>query len=145
MWVMCNVFFIAVTDPQLSTAKRKQRTQVFTSHMAHASLERQLLAIQTAKAELETKLRSRDTEIEELKRSMVTLVSSEETERVEREREQVERQHEKVCACYSYSCIRSTLESSNLARIRQNHSHSQSYSSGPRKPICRAARRVFLS
>ena len=83
-------------DPQLSTAKRKQRTQVFTSHLAHASLERQFVAAQTAKAELESKLREKDVLIERLEGDKRWLADREREEREEKERERAEREDEKV-------------------------------------------------
>ncbi|KAI0697999.1 MAD-domain-containing protein [Cytidiella melzeri] len=82
-------------DPQLSTAKRKQRTQVFTSHMAHASLERQLLAAQTAKSELEIKLREKDIEIDRLRGDVHALADKEKEEREGRDYERTEREEEK--------------------------------------------------
>lgn len=83
-------------DPQLSTAKRKQRTQVFTSHMAHASLERQLAALQTTKTELESKLREKDIQIDRLESDRRWLAEREAEEREEKERERREREEEKV-------------------------------------------------
>ncbi|KAH6879726.1 hypothetical protein BKA70DRAFT_1391416 [Coprinopsis sp. MPI-PUGE-AT-0042] len=68
-------------DPQLSTAKRLQRTQVFNSSLSHANLERQLLAAQTTTSELETKLREKELLIERLERDR------REEEEKERERE----------------------------------------------------------
>lgn len=87
-------------DPQLSTAKRKQRTQAFTSHMAQASLERQVLAAQTAKVELETKLREKEIEIDRLRGDVHFLGEKEKEEREGREREQVEREAEKVSSSH---------------------------------------------
>ncbi|KAL1738965.1 hypothetical protein HDZ31DRAFT_12834, partial [Schizophyllum fasciatum] len=53
-------------DPQLSSAKRQQRTQAFSSSIAQSSLERQVVSLQATKNELENKLRDRDAEIERL-------------------------------------------------------------------------------
>ena len=47
-------------DPELSTAKRKLKTQAFTSQMNYAALQRQLGAVQTDKSELESKLRDKE-------------------------------------------------------------------------------------
>ncbi|KAJ3554807.1 hypothetical protein NM688_g2917 [Phlebia brevispora] len=82
-------------DPQLSTVKRKQRTQAFTSQMAQASLERQLLAAQTTKTELEQKLREKDAAIERLENDRRFLAEREQEEREEKERERLEREEEK--------------------------------------------------
>ncbi|RXW17677.1 hypothetical protein EST38_g8182 [Candolleomyces aberdarensis] len=72
-------------DPQLSTAKR--RTQLFNSSVSHANLERQLLAAQTANAELETKLRERELQIERLERDRRYFADREKEEREEKEQE----------------------------------------------------------
>ncbi|KAI1786094.1 MAD-domain-containing protein [Ganoderma leucocontextum] len=77
-------------DPQLSTAKRQQRTQAFSSHVAHASLERQLAAAQTTKLELESKLREKDLLIERLEGDRRWLAEREKEEREEKEREREE-------------------------------------------------------
>ncbi|KAF9475572.1 MAD-domain-containing protein [Pholiota conissans] len=74
-------------DPQLSSAKRQQRSQVFTSSVSHASLERQLLAAQTAKLELETKLREKEIQVERLERDRRWFADREQEEREEKERE----------------------------------------------------------
>lgn len=86
----------AMPDPQLSTAKRQQRTQTFASHLASASLERQLIAAQTARTELETKLREKDVLIERLEGDRRWLSERETEEREEKERERAERAEEKV-------------------------------------------------
>ncbi|KAH6894866.1 hypothetical protein BKA70DRAFT_793921 [Coprinopsis sp. MPI-PUGE-AT-0042] len=74
-------------DPQLSTAKRLQRTQVFNSSLSHANLERQLLAAQTTASELETKLREKELLIERLERDRRYFADREKEEREEKERE----------------------------------------------------------
>lgn len=89
----------ASVDPQLSTAKRQQRTQAFSSHMAHASLERQLAAAQTAKLELETKLREKELLVERLEGDRRWLAEREREEREEKERERAEYLEEKVRIC----------------------------------------------
>ena len=85
-----------ITDPQLSTVKRKQRTQAFTSQMAQASLERQPLSAQSAKSALESKLRDKDAVIERLENDRRYLAEREKEEREEKERERSERDEEKV-------------------------------------------------
>ena len=64
--------------------------------MAHSSLERQVLAAQTAKVELETKLREKELEIDRLRGDVQFLGEKEKEERESREREQAEREAEKV-------------------------------------------------
>ena len=64
--------------------------------MAYASLERQLLAAQTAKTELESKLREKELEVERLKGDRQYLADRENEEREDKERERVEREEEKV-------------------------------------------------
>ncbi|KAJ7165022.1 spindle assembly checkpoint component Mad1 [Mycena filopes] len=58
--------------------------------MAHSSLERQLLAAQTTKLELETKLREKDMQIEKLERDRRWFSDREQEEREEKERERRE-------------------------------------------------------
>ncbi|KAH6894764.1 hypothetical protein BKA70DRAFT_1570608 [Coprinopsis sp. MPI-PUGE-AT-0042] len=72
-------------DPELSTAKRLQRTQVFNSSLFHANLERQLLAAQTTTSELETKLREKELLIERLERDRRYFADREKEEREEKE------------------------------------------------------------
>jgi mitotic spindle assembly checkpoint protein MAD1 len=83
-------------DPHLSSAKRQQRTQAFTSNMAHASLERKLVAAQTTKMELETKLREKDMLIEKLERDRRWFSDREQEEREEKEREWTEHEEQTV-------------------------------------------------
>lgn len=64
--------------------------------MAHASLERQLAAAQTAKLELETKLREKELIVEQLEGDRRWLTQREKEEREEKERECAEYQEEKV-------------------------------------------------
>ncbi|CAL1701807.1 unnamed protein product [Somion occarium] len=82
-------------DPQLSTAKRKQRTQAFHSQMTFASLERQVASLQTSKAELEAKIREKDAVIDRLEGDRRWLSDREKEEREEKERERKEREEEK--------------------------------------------------
>lgn len=84
-------------DPQLSTAKRQQRAQVFTSSISHANLERQLLAAQTSKLELETKLREKELLVERLERDRRWFADREKEEREEKDRERETHEEEKVC------------------------------------------------
>ena len=86
-----------MSDPQLSTAKRKQRTHAFHSQMSFASLERQVASLQTSKAELEAKLREKDAAIERLEGDRRWLADREKEEKEEKERERKERDEEKVC------------------------------------------------
>lgn len=91
-------------DPQLSAAKRHQRTQLFTNSISHASLERQLLQAQTARVEAETKLRERELQVERLERDRRHYADREKEEREAREREQEEHAAEKVCSCVIIFC-----------------------------------------
>ncbi|KAI0822086.1 MAD-domain-containing protein [Trametes gibbosa] len=74
-------------DPQLSTAKRQQRTQAFSTHMSQALLERQLAAAQAAKLELESKVREKELAIERLEGDRRWLAEREKEEREEKERD----------------------------------------------------------
>ncbi|KAK2462381.1 hypothetical protein APHAL10511_005687 [Amanita phalloides] len=82
-------------DPQLSSAKRQQRKQLFTSTIAHASLERQLATSQTSKIELEAKLREKTAQVERLERDRRWLADREKEQQEERERERIEYVEEK--------------------------------------------------
>jgi len=102
---------IPIPDPQFSAAKRQQRTNAFTSNMAHASLERQLLQARSEKVELEAKLRERDSTIERLEGDRRLLASREQSEREDKEQEQAARENDKVrqlvadhCTCDLISC-----------------------------------------
>ncbi|KAG2135571.1 mitotic checkpoint protein-domain-containing protein [Suillus cothurnatus] len=125
-----------IADPQHSTAKRQQRSNAFTSHMAHASLERQLLAAQASKTELEAKLREKDITIERLERDRRWFAEREEKEREEKLQEQSEREEEKRKADLELRQLRSSLATvqENLAKLEDEHSnlsrsHSQSFAS----------------
>ncbi|KAH9850439.1 hypothetical protein C2E23DRAFT_310671 [Lenzites betulinus] len=83
-------------DPQLSTAKRQQRTQAFSTHMSQALLERQLAAAQAAKLELESKVREKELAIERLEGDRRWLAEREKEEREEKERERDEHIEYKV-------------------------------------------------
>jgi len=65
--------------------------------MAHASLERQLAAAQSAKMELEAKFREKDLVIERLERDRRWFADRETEERNEKERERAEHEEDKVC------------------------------------------------
>jgi mitotic spindle assembly checkpoint protein MAD1 len=67
--------------------------------MAHASLERQLVAAQSSKMELETKLREKEHTIERLERDRRWFADREKEEKEEKERERTEHEEEKVCLC----------------------------------------------
>lgn len=79
-----------IIDPQHSTAKRQQRSQAFTSQLAHASLERQLAALTTNKNDLEKKLREKDAVIDRLEKDRRWLAEREKEEREEKEHERIE-------------------------------------------------------
>ncbi|KAI6001872.1 spindle assembly checkpoint component Mad1 [Pisolithus albus] len=116
-----HVFFffcstVSFSDPQHSTAKRQQRSQAFSSTMAHASLERQLLAAQTGKAEAEAKLRDRESYIETLEQDRRFLAEREQAEREEKERERTSSEEERRKA---EADLRSLRES--LATLRDKH------------------------
>jgi mitotic spindle assembly checkpoint protein MAD1 len=84
------------TDPQLSTAKRQQRTQALNSTLSQASLERKLAAAEATRVQLETRLRERDATIERLEADRRWLAEREQEEREEKERISKEREDEKV-------------------------------------------------
>ncbi|KAJ7628640.1 MAD-domain-containing protein [Roridomyces roridus] len=125
-------------DPHLSSAKRQQRTQAFTSTVAHASLERQLLAAQTTKMELDSKLRERDIEIEKLKRDRRWFSDREQEEREEKERERAEYQEQTTRKDNELRTLRSALtalreEYADLQDTHSNLSRSSSHTIASQK------------
>ncbi|TBU44830.1 MAD-domain-containing protein [Dichomitus squalens] len=107
-------------DPQLSTSKRQQRTQAFSSHVTHASLERQLAAAQTTKLELESKLREKDLLIERLEGDRRWLAEREKEEREEKEREREEHLEDKVRTTQKADGELRSLRS-QLMTLREQH------------------------
>ncbi|KAF8873896.1 spindle assembly checkpoint component Mad1 [Infundibulicybe gibba] len=103
-------------DPQLSSSKRQQRAQVFTSSMSHANLERQLVTAQTNKLELETKLRDKEMLVERLERDRQWLADREAQEREEKERERAEYEEEKKKTETELRSLRSSL-----TQLREEH------------------------
>ena len=69
---------------------------MFTSNLAHANLERQLVSAQTTRMELETKLREREIQVERLERDRRWLADREQEEKEERERARREYDEDKV-------------------------------------------------
>lgn len=69
---------------------------MFNSSVAHANLERQLVAAQTTRMELETKLREKEALIERLESDRRWFVDRVDVEREEKEREDVQRETDKV-------------------------------------------------
>ena len=84
------------TDPQLSTAKRQQRTQALNTALSQGALERKLAAAEATRVQLETRLRERDATIERLEADRLWLAEREQEERGEKERITKERENEKV-------------------------------------------------
>ncbi|KAK0223443.1 spindle assembly checkpoint component Mad1 [Armillaria fumosa] len=107
-------------DPRLSTVRRQQRSQAFSSTMAHASLERQLATLQTTKTELETKLRERDLTVERLERDRRWFSDRETEEREEKEREREEREEEKKKTDAELRSLRA-----NLMTLREEYEELQ--------------------
>ncbi|KAI0942237.1 hypothetical protein AcW1_002917 [Taiwanofungus camphoratus] len=84
--------------------------------MAHATLERQLAVAQTARTELETKLREKDVLVDRLEGDRRWLAEREKEEREEKERERAERAEEK----HKYDSDLRALRSS-LMTLREQH------------------------
>jgi len=110
---------ISLSDPQHSTAKRQQRTQAFTSQLAHASLERQLAALTTTKNDLEKKLREKDVVIDRLEKDRRWLAEREKEEREEKERERIEWDEAKVRHYLALSPLLLNEPFNCIATIRQ--------------------------
>ncbi|KAH8978120.1 MAD-domain-containing protein [Lactarius hatsudake] len=96
-------------DPQLSTAKRQQRTQALNTTLSQAALERKLAAAETNRVQLETRLRERDAAIERLEADRRWLAEREQEEREEKERVSKEREDEKTKADQDVRSLRSEL------------------------------------
>ncbi|KAH7921342.1 hypothetical protein BV22DRAFT_1096636 [Leucogyrophana mollusca] len=104
-------------DP--TSAKRQQRTQAFSAHLAHSSLQRSLLAAEAAKMEAETKLREREIAVERLERDRRWLAEREKEEREGREREVAEREEERLKTDAELRALRGTLSA-----LRDQHAES---------------------
>ncbi|KAH9031164.1 MAD-domain-containing protein [Lactarius hengduanensis] len=92
-------------DPQLSTAKRLQRTQALNTTLSRAALEHKLAAAETNRVQLETRLRERDAAIERLEADRRWLAEREQEEREEKERTKAD-QDSKV----DYADLQDTLD-----------------------------------
>ncbi|KAI0631745.1 MAD-domain-containing protein [Trametes polyzona] len=103
-------------DPQLSTAKRQQRTQAFSTHMSQAALERQLAAANVAKTELESKVREKELIIERLEGDRRWLAEREKEEREEKERERNEHSEYKRKTDGELRTLRTSLQT-----LREQH------------------------
>lgn len=77
---------------------------MFTSNLAHANLERQLVSAQTTRMELETKLRDREIQVERLERDRRWLADREQQEKDERERDRREYDEHKVRRHFCFVC-----------------------------------------
>jgi len=128
-------------DPQFSTAKRQQRTQVFNSTISHANLERQLLAAQTSNAELETKLREKELQIERLERDRRYFADREQEEREEKERERATYDEAKVRYAYSRLYLTHKLHSEKQTR-RFEHYGRRSQLCAKNTPTCKMPTRL---
>ena len=78
------------------SAKRQARAASFAAHLTHSSSERELLALKTAKLELETKLRDKEAIIERLERDRRWLSEREKEERAAKEKTEAEAETQNV-------------------------------------------------
>ncbi|KAL1942225.1 hypothetical protein VTO73DRAFT_6289 [Trametes versicolor] len=111
-------------DPQLSTAKRQQRTQAFSTHMSQASLERQLATAKAAKLELESKVREKELVIERLEGDRRWLAEREKEEREEKECEREEHQEYKRKADGELKTLRASLQTLREQHVDLEEEHS---------------------
>ncbi|KDQ20863.1 hypothetical protein BOTBODRAFT_26885 [Botryobasidium botryosum FD-172 SS1] len=95
-------------DPDLSSARRMQKSQAFESRMAKTSLERRLLAAEDAKRELESLVKEKEITIDRLEGDRRWLAEREQEARDEKERSEADWAQEK-----------STLDR-NLRTVRSN-------------------------
>lgn len=142
--LLCLYSTLTMSDPRLSEAKRKQRTQALTSNMAQASLERQLVAAQTAKTDLEAKLREKEVLIDRLEGDRRWLAEREEKEREEKEHERAEREEAKVSLCLT-TLSHPRMRSSHPAQIGQRHPRPAELIHVPPGTICRYGGRALNS
>ncbi|KAH8991756.1 MAD-domain-containing protein [Lactarius hatsudake] len=96
-------------DPQLSTAKRLQRTQALNITLSQAALERKLAAAEINRVQLETRLREHDAAIERLEADRRWLAEREQEEREKNERVSKEREDEKTKVDQDARSLRSEL------------------------------------
>ncbi|KAG8906634.1 coiled-coil domain-containing protein mad1 [Tulasnella sp. 403] len=96
-------------DPQLSSSRRAQKADLFSSRMATKSLERQLLAAENAKHELESALKEKEIAIERLGNERRWLSERETEEREERKRLAAEWSSEKKDLERSLRAFRTNL------------------------------------
>ncbi|KAI0324181.1 MAD-domain-containing protein [Cubamyces sp. BRFM 1775] len=111
-------------DPQLSTAKRQQRTQAFSTHMSQAAVERQLAAAQAAKLELESKVREKELVIERLEGDRRYLAEREKEEREEKEREREEHLQYKRKTDSEVRSLRTALQTLREKQVDLEEEHS---------------------
>ncbi|KAJ7777883.1 spindle assembly checkpoint component Mad1 [Mycena maculata] len=92
--------------------------------MAHASLERQLVAAQTTKMELETKLREKEIFIEKLERDRRWFSDREQEEREEKERERAEHEQQTERKDNELRTLRNSLTTlrEEFADLQDTHS-----------------------
>lgn len=88
--------------------------------MAHASLERQLVAAQTAKMELETKLREKDILVERLERDRRWFADREKEEREEKEQERAEHDEEKVSTVVAHTSTKEVIFLMHSGKLTAN-------------------------
>ncbi|KAJ7248642.1 spindle assembly checkpoint component Mad1 [Mycena haematopus] len=95
--------------------------------MAHAALERRLVAAQTAKMELETKLREKDMLVEKLERDRLFFSDREQEEREEKERERAEYEEQTVKKDNELRTLRNSLTAlrEEFADLQDAHSSLQ--------------------
>ena len=139
------ILYHNLPDPQLSTVKRRQRAQVFTSSISHAILERQLLAARTSKLELETKLREKELLVERLERDRRWFANREKEEREEKDREREAHEDEKVIVTHLtlYSTSSMFINKSHTAKVRQWYTRSTYFSDFSARRTCRPPRCPF--
>ncbi|OSX63139.1 hypothetical protein POSPLADRAFT_1181163 [Postia placenta MAD-698-R-SB12] len=102
---------------------RWQRNWSVTPSYPHASLERQLVAAQTAKADLETNLREKNAQIARLEEDRRWLAEREQEERLEKERERTEHAEDKHKADHDIRSLRASLMTlqEQLADLNDEH------------------------
>ncbi|PCH42740.1 hypothetical protein WOLCODRAFT_138047 [Wolfiporia cocos MD-104 SS10] len=104
------------SDPNLSSAKRQQRVKALSAQVTQASLERQLAAAHSARAELEARLRERDAAIERLESDRRWIADREREANEQRERESEQHEEDKAKLDAELGSLRATASA-----LREQH------------------------
>jgi len=135
---------LLTADGTLSTTRRTQKSQLFSSQMATSSLERKLLMAQENERSLESQLREKDIAIERLENDRRFLAQRELEEKEEKEEERKARDGEKVSSTYPMSNVYESHVIWVIENIRHNPPRSPYPTNYPPSNTRRPKRHPFL-